>query len=263
MGEPNAGDRIGTPGTGLHGAWDTELHCCLPVTWLMYAPHWSQWEPQSWGCLGKSYLIPEHNRENNTAWTRFPPSYEIKPQHWASSHCQAASHPPEEAEPGFLIYTPVPCHWWDFFSIFWACLCVVCRIPAWSPLFLESLVNKHQLVDQMEMQLTGIPTSKLMHGEKGSCWKTQRWPFSRIWESNRLLFLFGGGFIPPWEKLASSLVEIWSWKGHQAACNHSSFRDSYLHHGTAKASLNKAYFGKSSGNWQITHENTSGPELPF
>lgn len=67
----------------------------------------------AWGIHTSSKSVTQ---KANAAWKCFPQSYEIKPQHCASSCCQAASCHPEEVSPGFLIYTPMPGHWWDLSS---------------------------------------------------------------------------------------------------------------------------------------------------
>lgn len=137
----------------------------------------------AWGIHTSSKSVTQ---KANAAWKCFPQSYEIKPQHWASSHCQAASCHPEEVSPGFR-FTP---------------LCL-----ATGGIRLQQLLgppvhcSQHPSTKPFAPREPGqetpdsssqvIPTSNLVHGEGGSWCTMWQWPFSRMWESDRLLFCLG------------------------------------------------------------------------
>lgn len=116
------------------------------------------------------------------------------------------------------------------------------------------------------LQLSDHPYFKA-RGEEGSCCTMQLWPFSRMWESNSLLFSLGVGlFLHEKKKLVTSPAEIRGQERHQTAYNNLSFfSDCCLHHSTTKAShLIDHILEKSGGHWQITNqsEHAFSPEHP-
>lgn len=118
-----------------------------------------------------------------------------------------------------------------------------------------------------ETPAPALRPSSLQSWNVGRKLMLQRWPFSRICESDRLLLCLKEGlFLHEKKKLISCPVEIRGPERHQMACNvSSSSRDRCLHHGTTKAAHSiKRVLEKFSGQWQIMIEckHASGPNQP-